>query len=48
MQYYGAKQLAESFCTVRKNTLLVAEDLPERDIHSFAARITFCGAVRTW
>ena len=29
MNYYGAKELAESFRTVRKNTIQVAEDIPE-------------------
>ena len=29
MTYYGARELAESFRTVRKNTILVAEDIPE-------------------
>jgi uncharacterized damage-inducible protein DinB len=29
MTYYGAKELARSFRTVRKNTLAVAEDIPE-------------------
>ena len=29
MTYYGAKELAESFRTVRKNTILIAEDIPE-------------------
>ena len=29
MNYYGAKQLADSFRTVRKNTLAVAQDIPE-------------------
>jgi uncharacterized damage-inducible protein DinB len=29
MNYYSAKELAESFRTVRKNTLIVAQDLPE-------------------
>jgi uncharacterized damage-inducible protein DinB len=29
MNYYGAKELAGSFRTVRKNTILVAEDIPE-------------------
>jgi uncharacterized damage-inducible protein DinB len=28
MNYYGAKDLAESFRTVRKNTIQVAEDIP--------------------
>ncbi|MBZ5528872.1 MAG: DinB family protein [Acidobacteriia bacterium] len=29
MNGYGAKELAESFRTVRKNTIVVAEDVPE-------------------
>ena len=29
MNYYAAKQLAESFRTVRKNTIMIAEDIPE-------------------
>jgi uncharacterized damage-inducible protein DinB len=29
MQLYGAKQLADSMRTVRKNTILIAEDIPE-------------------
>ena len=29
MNYYGAKDIAESFRTVRKNTIQVAEDIPE-------------------
>jgi uncharacterized damage-inducible protein DinB len=29
LNYYGAKQLAESFRTVRKNTLTIAQDIPE-------------------
>ena len=36
MNYYGAKELAESFRTVRKNTIQVAEDIPE-DKYSFKA-----------
>ena len=36
MNYYGAKELAESFRTVRKNTLQVAEEIPE-DKYTFAA-----------
>src|SRR5215472_12812660 len=31
MNLYGPKQLAESMRTVRKNTILIAEDIPERD-----------------
>ena len=29
MNYYGAKELAASFRTVRKNTITIAQDLPE-------------------
>ena len=29
MNYYGGKELAESFRTVRKNTLSIAQDIPE-------------------
>ena len=29
MDYYGAKELAASFRTVRKNTIRIAEDIPE-------------------
>jgi uncharacterized damage-inducible protein DinB len=36
MTYYGTKEIAESFRTVRKNTLRVAEDIPE-DKYSFSA-----------
>ena len=31
MSLYGPKQLAESMRTVRKNTILIAEDIPEKD-----------------
>ncbi len=34
MNYYGAKDLAASFRTVRKNTLIIAEEIPE-DKYSF-------------
>src|SRR3990170_6413381 len=36
MTYYGAKELAESWRTVRKNTIQVAEDIPE-DQYSYRA-----------
>ncbi len=29
MNYYGARDLAASFRTVRKNTLTIAEEIPE-------------------
>jgi uncharacterized damage-inducible protein DinB len=34
VNYYGGKELAESFRTVRKNTLEIAQDIPE-DKYSF-------------
>jgi len=34
MNYYGAKDLAAAFRTVRKNTLIIAEEIPE-DKYSF-------------
>jgi uncharacterized damage-inducible protein DinB len=36
MNHYGAKELAASFRTVRKNTILVAQDIPE-DKYGFRA-----------
>ncbi len=30
MNYYGAKELAESFLTVRKNTIIIAEEIGEQ------------------
>ena len=36
MNYYGSKEMAESFRTVRKNTIQVAEDIPE-DKYSYRA-----------
>lgn len=31
MNYYGAKELAESFRTVRKNTITIAQEIPEEN-----------------
>src|SRR5215470_12150832 len=31
MSLYGPKQLVDSFRTVRKNTITIAEDIPEKD-----------------
>lgn len=31
MSLYGARQLADGMRTVRKNTILIAEDIPEKD-----------------
>jgi uncharacterized damage-inducible protein DinB len=36
MTYYGSRNLADSFRTVRKNTLAIAEEIPE-DQYSFKA-----------
>jgi uncharacterized damage-inducible protein DinB len=36
LNYYGAKDLAESFRTVRKNTITIAQELPE-DKYAFRA-----------
>jgi hypothetical protein len=36
MNYYGAKELADSLRTVRKNTLIIAEEIPE-DRYGFRA-----------
>jgi uncharacterized damage-inducible protein DinB len=36
MNYYGAKDLAESLRTVRKNTLIIAEEIPD-DRYGFRA-----------
>ena len=36
MNYYGAKDLAAAFRTVRKNTLIIAEEIPE-DKYSYRA-----------
>ncbi len=40
MTYYGAKEIAESFRTVRKNTIQVAEDIPEEKYSYRAATDT--------
>jgi hypothetical protein len=36
MTYYTAKDLADSFRTVRKNTIIVAEEIPESTGRSLA------------
>src|SRR5688572_33296008 len=40
MNTYGAKQLADSFRTVRKNTIQIAEDIPETQYGFVAAEGT--------
>ena len=37
MTYYGGKELADSFRTVRKNTLITAEEMPEEHYNFKAA-----------
>ena len=37
MTYYGGKELADSFRTVRKNTLIIAEEIPEAQFDFRAA-----------
>lgn len=37
MTYYGAKELAASFRTVRKNTITIAEEIPEQHYNFRAA-----------
>ena len=37
MNYYGGKEMAASFRTVRKNTIQVAEDIPEE---KYSFRVT--------
>lgn len=40
MNLYGTKQLPDSLRTVRKNTILIAEDIPEKD-YGFRLKMTF-------
>ena len=37
MNYYGAKELAAAFRTVRKNTIQIAEEIPEEHYGFHAA-----------
>jgi uncharacterized damage-inducible protein DinB len=56
MDYYGAKELAESFRTVRRNTIQVAEDIPEDkygyrvtpDVQSVAEELAHVAAATWW
>lgn len=57
MTYYGGKELASAFRTVRKNTIQVAEDIPEPsydfvaapDVRSVARMLTHVAiATRIW
>ena len=57
MNYYGAKELANSFRTVRKNTIRIANDIPEtsydykaapdtRSVREMLAHIAACRHAR--
>lgn len=56
MNYYGSKELAEAFRTVRKNTIQVAEDIPEEkysykaaaDTMSIAENLAHVAAMTNW
>ena len=56
MNYYGSKELAEAFRTVRKNTIQVAEDIPEEkysfkaaaDTMSIAESLAHVAAATNW
>jgi uncharacterized damage-inducible protein DinB len=56
MTYYGSKELAESWRTVRKNTIQVAEDIPEEkysfraapDTMSIAEMLAHLAAIPHW
>jgi uncharacterized damage-inducible protein DinB len=56
MDYYGAKELAESFRTVRRNTIQIAEDIPEDqygyrvtpDVQSVAEELAHVAAATWW
>jgi uncharacterized damage-inducible protein DinB len=53
---YGGKDLAESFRTVRKNTLQIAEDIPEEkysyratpDVQTIGEELAHIAAASTW
>jgi len=47
LNYYGAKELAESFRTVRKNTITIAQELPEEK-YSFRPAQTHALPVSCW
>jgi uncharacterized damage-inducible protein DinB len=56
MTYYGAKQLADSYRTVRKNTIAIAEEIPEAqygfkatpDVMSVAEMLAHIAVVYDW
>ncbi len=56
MTYYGSKQLADAFRTVRKNTIAIAQDIPEEQYgfraapgtRSVAELLVHVGAASSW
>ena len=56
MEYYGGKELAEAFRTVRKNTIQIAEDIPEEkygfratpDVQTVAQELAHVACATWW
>lgn len=56
MQYYGGKEMADAFRTVRKNTIQIAEDIPEDqygyrvtpDVQTVAEELAHVAAATWW
>jgi len=56
MDYYGGKELADAFRTVRKNTIQIAEDIPEEkysfravpDVQTVAQELAHVAAATWW
>ena len=56
MDYYGGKELADAFRTVRRNTIQIAEDIPEDqygyrvtpDVQSVAEELAHLAAATWW
>ena len=56
MEYYGGKELADAFRTVRKNTIQIAEDIPEEkysfrsvpDVQTVAQELAHVASATWW
>jgi multidrug efflux pump subunit AcrB len=48
MIYYGSKELANSFRTVRKNTIIIAEEIPEEHYKAVAEVIGYVNRARAF
>src|SRR5262245_45744160 len=56
MEYYGGKELADAFRTVRKNTIQIAEDIPEEkygfraapDVQTVAQELAHVACATFW